>query len=190
MRVASGDSRRRGFTLIEMLIVVAVMGLLAAVAIPVFLRFQLNAKATEGKTNLGAIRTASEAYYSEYGRYASATPVVPATVGSVKQPWPLTGNESHGFNQIGFRPEGRVWYQYGMASNGTNAFTVEARSDIDADGVFNAWGYVKPAPGSSTGIDGPMGMCATSGVYNFQTGVNDLLEVVGPCDSASGSTVY
>jgi type IV pilus assembly protein PilA len=56
--------RKSGFTLIELMIVVAIIGILAAIAIPNFLRFQLKAKSSEGKTNLAAIRTAEQSYYS------------------------------------------------------------------------------------------------------------------------------
>ncbi|HJO22533.1 MAG TPA: prepilin-type N-terminal cleavage/methylation domain-containing protein, partial [Myxococcota bacterium] len=68
------NARRGGFTLIELMIVVAIIGILAAIAIPNFLRFQLKAKSSEGKTNLAAIRTAEESYYAEYGYYVSADP--------------------------------------------------------------------------------------------------------------------
>ncbi len=70
------QNRKGGFTLIELMIVVAIIGILAAIAIPNFLRFQLRAKAGEGKTNLAAIRTAEEGYFSEFGTYveAAATP--------------------------------------------------------------------------------------------------------------------
>jgi type IV pilus assembly protein PilA len=60
---------RKGFTLIELMIVVAIIGILAAIAIPNFLKFQAKSKQSEAKTNLKAIYTAETGYYGENNTY-------------------------------------------------------------------------------------------------------------------------
>lgn len=64
--------REKGFTLIELMIVVAILGILAAIAIPNFMRFQAKSKQSEAKTNLGAIGTTAEAFRSERDTYIIA----------------------------------------------------------------------------------------------------------------------
>jgi len=59
----------KGFTLIELMIVVAIIGILAAIAIPNFLRFQAKSRTSEAKTNLKAIYIAQNTYYGEFGVY-------------------------------------------------------------------------------------------------------------------------
>jgi prepilin-type N-terminal cleavage/methylation domain-containing protein len=64
---------KKGFTLIELMIVVAIIGILAAIAIPKFA--ELIRKSSEGaaKGNLGAIRSALSIYYGDMeGQYPSA----------------------------------------------------------------------------------------------------------------------
>ncbi|MBI3179248.1 MAG: prepilin-type N-terminal cleavage/methylation domain-containing protein, partial [Deltaproteobacteria bacterium] len=50
----------RGFTLIELMIVVAIIGILALIAIPNFMKFQAKAKQSEAKTNLKAYYTGAK----------------------------------------------------------------------------------------------------------------------------------
>jgi type IV pilus assembly protein PilA len=60
---------KKGFTLIELMIVVAIIGILAAIAIPNFLKFQAKSKQSEAKSNLGAIYTGQIAYLGETNSY-------------------------------------------------------------------------------------------------------------------------
>ena len=63
--------KEKGFTLIELMIVVAILGILAAIAIPNFMRFQAKSKQSEAKTNLGAIGTTAESFRSEKDTYVA-----------------------------------------------------------------------------------------------------------------------
>ncbi|HEX2721183.1 MAG TPA: prepilin-type N-terminal cleavage/methylation domain-containing protein, partial [Candidatus Deferrimicrobium sp.] len=60
---------KKGFTLIELMIVVAIIGILAAIAIPNFLRFQAKSKTSEAKGNLKAIYVAEASYFGENNKY-------------------------------------------------------------------------------------------------------------------------
>lgn len=65
--------QQRGFTLVELMVVVAIIGILAAIAIPSFIRFQAKSKQAEARTNLKAIFTGERAFFSEKDRYSSLT---------------------------------------------------------------------------------------------------------------------
>ena len=73
---------KKGFTLIELMIVVAIIGILAAIAIPNFLRFQAKSKQSEAKTNLGGIFTGQTSYLGEHDRYGTFAEIAWAPIGS------------------------------------------------------------------------------------------------------------
>ncbi len=62
-------SARRAFTLIELLIVVAIIAILAAIAVPNFLEAQVRSKASRVKADMRSLRTAIETYYIDYNKY-------------------------------------------------------------------------------------------------------------------------
>ena len=193
-------TRNGGFTLIELMIVVAIIGILAAIAIPNFLRFQLRSRVGEGKTNIAAIRTAEESYAAEFATYILAAPLPGGALSGDKQNWPapVAGD---GFGTIGWFPEGEVYYNYsvtvapaGCPAAGTpcTLYTVEGQSDIDTDGMLNTWGYVHAQPGFASGIAGAVGAgaCPATGVYNGVTLTNDLVNTTGPCGPTDGQSVF
>lgn len=176
------NNRKGGFTLIELMIVVAIIGILAAIAIPNFLRFQLKAKSSEGKTNLAAIRTAEQSYYSEFGSFVSAN-ASPADPGdNIKISFVNVDGLNQGFDRLGWSPEGLVYFNYGVAVSGSG-YTATAGADIDADGAPQNWGYKKLNAGAdvaSKNLSGG-GTCAQAALP---------IQVVSPCASNMGQSVF
>lgn len=124
---------QRGFTLIELMIVVAIIGILAAIAIPNFTRFQTKAKQSEAKTNLKAIFTAAKSYQAEKDTYNCT----PTQLGFT----PEAGNRyNYAYNAQNISPAGSRGCGVTTGAATDAVFFAAASANIDTDTVCDLWG--------------------------------------------------
>lgn len=117
---------QKGFTLIELMIVVVIIGILAALAIPRFMRATTKSKQTEAKTILKQIYVMEQAYRQEkdtyWGNGITASAAAPTAMG-----------------QIGIDIGSTARYTYSLVA-ATNTFTATATSGIlDDDASVDTW---------------------------------------------------
>ncbi len=96
----------RGFTLVELMIVVAIIGILAAIAIPNFIRFQARSKQSEAKTNLKAIFSGQKSRFADRDAYSAS------------------------LGDIGFSPERGNRFSYDLGSNAAAPLVTAAAAGI------------------------------------------------------------
>jgi prepilin-type N-terminal cleavage/methylation domain-containing protein len=139
-------SAARGFTLVELMIVVVILGLLAAVAIPAFSRYVKRSKTTEASSGIASMYRLQLAYYENTQERTSNTSfatcaALPTTSpGSSKYPSnvALWMNASD-WNSLGFVMNRPHYYQYSTDGSNT-ATTVRAVGDIDGDTSQSTFG--------------------------------------------------
>jgi prepilin-type N-terminal cleavage/methylation domain-containing protein len=171
VRVSAG--KRDGFSLLELMTVVAIVGVLSAVAIPTFSNYIYKSRTAEATEFLGVIRLREESYRAEFGVYCPTIDPnsAPNSVSSLGTHGNLVPNPDSSrrnavaftsttpWLQLGARPTGPVRFGYGVAAgvpadapsslgwNTANSdfwFVARAVGDLDADNTFATFEIYSP----------------------------------------------
>ncbi len=109
---------KSGVTLIELVVVMAILGILAAIMIPHLLSFAAKAKQSEAKELLATVYTAEEAYFGEHSQYGS-------------------------LSNVGFAPSSPPKFYTNIMSNFSytagSSFTGSCSANLDEDATFDVW---------------------------------------------------
>ncbi len=142
-----------GFSLIELMVVVAIIGVLMAIAVPNFLNFQAKAKQSEAKGNLVGYYQAAKATFAEYGHYP--------------------GN----FVAIAFAPEGNLYYRI-TSVNGVIPPGLSPSEDqcISTNSSCTTAGYIKGSNWTeNASVSDPVGCNAATGDSSFITCASGII---------------
>jgi len=133
-----------GYTLIELMVAVAIVGVLSAIAIPVFSGYLQKSRAQEAIQFLGTIKLRQESYRSEFGEYCNVNTANPGTFAS-----PVSGSDTvlwgapANWPQLGASPDGPVRFSFNTQAGIPGAALPTSDSWIEAAGEgWGTWGIV------------------------------------------------
>ena len=164
--------KQKGFTLIELMIVVAIIGILAAVAIPAFLKYIRKSKTTEARTNIRKLYDGELSYFDEehvlrngdmISKQFVSSGYQPATVPSVNKvlgTW--TGST---WTALKFGSDSPILFRYSTDSGGlgtASSFTARAEGNLDGDTLTSLFERVASVDSASGEVVGGAGLYANN----------------------------
>jgi len=162
MMIKTRRSSESGFSLIELMLVVAILGILASVAVPAFVRQMRKARTVEAVESLSTMAAGAESFHARDQRFpytscdpdmtlctAAATPTPTMTLaescashGGVYPRSSLKDFDSEPWNRMLFSASKRIRYRYTYASVSTRAGAwadIAATGDLDCDTELSVW---------------------------------------------------
>ncbi len=154
------------FTLIELMIVVAIVAFLAAISVPHYFKYLAKARQAEVVMNLASLHTAEQAYFAQHGRYTTV----------------LFGENGLGWKPEGYKGGGKkenFYYTYGFnisgAQEGVHYFTGKldtSKEDLGDSGITED-GFIVKAAGNITKNKTDVWMVNESRqIENIQNGID------------------
>lgn len=143
-----------GFTLTELMVVVAILGILSAVAVMSFRRYTLRVRVGEAYAMLGQIKARQEVYRAEFSQYCPAAQYPLNPPAETTQSWNPVADGATAWVMMGVRPDRDLWFVYRVSAGAPGAvvtspdgtqtpgypnpaddfwFVADARADLDGD---------------------------------------------------------
>ena len=134
------NAKQKGFTLIELMIVVAIIGILAAVAIPAFMDYMKKGKQTEAQLQLNKISKNTKAEFNTNSAYPVVVTVLTPTQQCCGQPKnKCVANAAQwatpSWQALDFQVDDDHYFQYLYAAAVGSDFVASATGDLDCDGT-------------------------------------------------------
>ena len=171
----------RGFTLIELMIAVAILSVLAAVALPAYRRSVFRARQSEAVIILGNLKVNQWSYFGSYDCFATTLQHPLGMVGATPLPWTSMAvgfvnpcdNTPRTLKDLGLEPSiVRSYYQYqcvariSMSAAITHEFTCSGQADLDADANLQELLFCTDQARAGMGLPSPQSAQACTFPYD------------------------